>query len=148
MFQFTVGDPRKDSSVLGALNSEPHFNKVKSYVELAKTEGNVLCGGVVTPDGDCSGGYYVAPTIVTDIPDSSRCMTEEIFGPVVCVTGFKGHEEVIQRANSTPYGLSATVWGEKTDELINTANSLRVGTVWINCWLVRGRGDRFMVRIV
>ena len=90
----------------------------------------------MVPEGKCSGGYYIAPTIVTDIPDNSRCMTEEIFGPVVCVTSFKSPEEVIERANSTSYGLSATVWGDKTDELINTANALRVGTVWINCWLV------------
>ncbi|VDL73811.1 unnamed protein product [Nippostrongylus brasiliensis] len=62
---------------------------------------------------------------------------EEIFGPVVCVTAFDSSEEVISRANATPYGLSATVWSENNEELINTAHGLRVGTVWCNTWLTR-----------
>ncbi|KAK5979188.1 2-aminomuconic 6-semialdehyde dehydrogenase, partial [Trichostrongylus colubriformis] len=133
----TVGDPVKDVT-LGAMNSEAHFNKVKSYISLAEKEGGkVHCGGVVNMDGDMKDGYYIAPTVITDVEDSSRCMQEEIFGPAVCVTEFDSTEEVISRANATPYGLSATVWSENSNELINTAHGLRVGTVWCNTWLTR-----------
>ncbi|VDM75693.1 unnamed protein product [Strongylus vulgaris] len=82
-------------------------------------------------------GFFIAPTVVTGLADSSRCMQEEIFGPVVCVTKFTSIEEVTKRANNTCYGLSATVWSENNEELINTAHGLRVGTVWCNTWLVR-----------
>ncbi|KAE9413085.1 hypothetical protein Angca_006247 [Angiostrongylus cantonensis] len=112
--------------------------KVKSYISLAQKEGGtILCGGGVTLNGELKNGYYIAPTIVIDLPDSSRCMQEEIFGPVVCVTVFHSMEEVVSRVNNSPYGLSATVWSENNQELINTANRLRVGTVWCNTWMTR-----------
>ncbi|PAV85566.1 hypothetical protein WR25_12178 isoform B [Diploscapter pachys] len=87
-----VGDPTSAESKLGAMNSEVHFNKVKSYIELAQKEEKVHCGGVVKMDGKCENGYFIAPTIVTDISDESRCMKEEIFGPVVCLSKFKTQE--------------------------------------------------------
>ncbi|PIO73281.1 aldehyde dehydrogenase family protein [Teladorsagia circumcincta] len=126
--KFTVGDPSKEVT-LGAMNSEAHFNKVKSYISLSEKEGGtVQCGGEIKLDGSLKNGYYIAPTVITDLGDSSRCMQEEIFGPVVCVTEFESTEEVVSRANATPYGLSATVWSENNKELINTAHALRVGT--------------------
>uniref|UniRef100_A0A0K0DP64 Aldehyde dehydrogenase family 8 member A1 n=1 Tax=Angiostrongylus cantonensis TaxID=6313 RepID=A0A0K0DP64_ANGCA len=135
--KYTVGDPLTNVT-LGAMNSETHFEKVKSYISLAQKEGGtILCGGGVTLNGELKNGYYIAPTIVIDLPDSSRCMQEEIFGPVVCVTVFHSMEEVVSRVNNSPYGLSATVWSENNQELINTANRLRVGTVWCNTWMTR-----------
>ncbi|KAK6062299.1 aldehyde dehydrogenase family protein [Cooperia oncophora] len=160
--KFTVGDPAKDVT-LGAMNSKAHFDKVKSYISLAEKEGGTVhCGGEVNMDGHLKEGYYIAPTVITDVGDSSRCMQEEIFGPVVCITEFEStevfycvhfgailmeprrgpvmrvtFEEVLSRANATTYGLSATVWSENNKELINTAHGLRVGTVWCNAWLVR-----------
>nr|CDJ88507.1 Aldehyde dehydrogenase domain containing protein [Haemonchus contortus] len=127
--KFSVGDPAKDVT-LGAMNSKAHFEKVKLYISYAEKEGGIVhCGGTVSMDGNLKNGYYIAPTVITGLGDSSRCMQEEIFGPVVCVTPFKSVEEVISRANATPYGLSATVWSENAKELINTAHGLRVGTV-------------------
>ncbi|EPB79977.1 hypothetical protein ANCCEY_00926 [Ancylostoma ceylanicum] len=135
--KYTVGNPTEDVT-LGAMNSEVHFNKVKSYITLAEEEGGTVhCGGVLHMNGELKGGFFIAPTVVTDLPDSSRCMQEEIFGPVVCVTRFESLEEVTARANDTTYGLSATVWSENNEELINTAHRLRVGTVWCNTWLTR-----------
>ncbi|KIH66650.1 aldehyde dehydrogenase 5, family protein [Ancylostoma duodenale] len=135
--KYTVGDPTEEVT-LGAMNSEVHFNKVKSYITLAQEEGGTIhCGGVVHVKGELKDGFFIAPTVVTGLPDSSRCMQEEIFGPVVCVTKFESLEEVTARANDTPYGLSATVWSENNEELINTAHRLRVGTVWCNTWLTR-----------
>ncbi|KAK6760034.1 hypothetical protein RB195_021527 [Necator americanus] len=135
--KFTVGDPSEDVT-LGAINSGEHFNKVKSYITIAhKDGGTVHCGGVVDMNGELRNGFFIAPTVVTGLPDSSRCMQEEIFGPVVCVTKFSSLEEVTSRANNTCYGLSATVWSENNEELINTAHRLRVGTVWCNTWLTR-----------
>ncbi|CAI4228240.1 unnamed protein product [Auanema sp. JU1783] len=134
--KYSVGDP-EENMTLGAMNSKQHFEKVKSYVGIAKEEGKVHCGGPVTVPGKCSEGYYISPTVVTDIGDDSRCMNEEIFGPVVCIIKFNDLEEVVNRSNSSSYGLSATVWSEKMDELIETSNKLRVGTVWCNTWLTR-----------
>uniref|UniRef100_A0A1I7TC44 Aldedh domain-containing protein n=1 Tax=Caenorhabditis tropicalis TaxID=1561998 RepID=A0A1I7TC44_9PELO len=135
--KFTIGDPSTQVQI-GAMNSKVHFEKVKKYIEIAKKEGgNIHCGGVKTVSNGCEDGYFIAPTVITGLPDSSQCMTDEIFGPVVCITPFDTSEEVIERANSTSYGLSATVWSANTDELLNTANELRAGTVWCNTWLAR-----------
>ncbi|CAJ0945348.1 unnamed protein product, partial [Mesorhabditis belari] len=135
--KFTVGDPRGDFT-LGAINSELHYNKVMSYIDLAVKEGGTIhCGGKVNVDGDCHDGYFIAPTIITGLDEKSKCVQDEIFGPVVCVMSFKTKEEVIDRANATPYGLSACVFSALSDELHNTASQLRVGTVWCNTWLTR-----------
>ncbi|CCD66851.1 Aldehyde dehydrogenase domain-containing protein [Caenorhabditis elegans] len=135
--KFTVGDPTTQVQI-GAMNSKVHYEKVKSYIELAKKEGaDILCGGVTTIQNGCENGYFITPTVIVGLHDASKVMTDEIFGPVVCITPFDTAEEVIERANSTPYGLSATVWSSDSDELLNTANELRAGTVWCNTWLAR-----------
>ncbi|KAJ1350090.1 hypothetical protein KIN20_005804, partial [Parelaphostrongylus tenuis] len=111
---------------------------VKSYISIAQQEGGTIqCGGTLALNGELKNGYYIAPTVITGLPDSSRCMQEEIFGLLFCVTEFKSMEEIISRVNESPYGLSATVWSENCQELINTANRLRVGTVWCNTWMTR-----------
>ncbi|KAF1748245.1 hypothetical protein GCK72_024712 [Caenorhabditis remanei] len=135
--KYTVGDPTSQVQI-GAMNSKVHFEKVKKYIDIAKSEGGtILCGGVKEISNGCKDGYFIAPTVIVGLPDSSQVMTDEIFGPVVCITPFDTAEEVIERANSTSYGLSATVWSANTDELLNTANELRAGTVWCNTWLAR-----------
>lgn len=77
------------------------------------------------------------PTIITGLKDNSRCMQEEIFGPVTCVTPFDTEEEVICRANDTQYGLCASVFTSNLARGHRVAHKLKVGTVWTNCWLVR-----------
>ncbi|XP_030643031.1 2-aminomuconic semialdehyde dehydrogenase isoform X3 [Chanos chanos] len=116
-------------------------NQVRSYVALARAEGaQVHCGEGVdvleVPDKNV-GGYYMLPTVISGMKDSSRLMQEEIFGPVTCVTPFDLEEEVITRANGVRYGLAATVWSQDVGRVHRVARRLESGLVWTNCWMVR-----------
>ena len=119
--------------------SEPHMKKVLSYVELAQEEGGtVLTGGhQVHLNGDQKNGYYIAPTIIEGLTFDCRTNQEEIFGPVVTIMPFDREEEVLMMANSTKYGLAATVWTENLTRAHNIAAKLHAGIVWVNCWLLR-----------
>lgn len=134
-----IGDPLDPSTNLGALVSEVHKNKVLGYIALAKEEGGtILYGGKEEkPDGNHQNGYFVQPTVIENLDAYCRTNQEEIFGPVVTLTPFESEEEVIEWANSTPYGLSATLWTESLSKAHNTAAKLNCGIVWINCWLLR-----------
>ncbi|XP_048035039.1 LOW QUALITY PROTEIN: 2-aminomuconic semialdehyde dehydrogenase [Megalobrama amblycephala] len=136
-----TGVPSDPSNDNGALISKEHLQKVKSYVALALTEGaQVHCGeGVdkLTLPQHNAGGYFMMPTVISGVKDSSALMQEEIFGPVTCVTPFDEEEEVISRANGVRYGLSATVWTRDVGRVHRVARKLQAGLVWTNCWLVR-----------
>ena len=123
----------------GAVVSKSHMEKVLSYVELAKEEGGtVLTGGTqVHLEGEYAGGYYIRPTVIEGLSFDCRTNQEEIFGPVVTIMPFDTEEEVVLMANSTEYGLAATVWTENLTRAHRIANELDSGIVWINCWLVR-----------
>ncbi|XP_006885028.1 PREDICTED: aldehyde dehydrogenase family 8 member A1 isoform X2 [Elephantulus edwardii] len=116
-------------------------NQVRSYVEKARAEGaRILCGeGVeklsLPPQNQA--GYFMLPTVITDIRDESSCMKEEIFGPLTCIVPFDSEEEVIKRANSVKYGLAATVWSRDVGRIHRVAKKLQAGLVWTNCWLIR-----------
>ncbi|XP_030643027.1 2-aminomuconic semialdehyde dehydrogenase isoform X3 [Chanos chanos] len=115
-------------------------NQVRSYVALARAEGaQVHCGEGVdvleVPDKNV-GGYYMLPTVISGMKDSSRLMQEEIFGPVTCVTPFDLEEEVITRANGVRYGLAATVWSQDVGRVHRVVKRLESGSVWANCWAV------------
>jgi aminomuconate-semialdehyde/2-hydroxymuconate-6-semialdehyde dehydrogenase len=134
-----VGDPLDEKTKVGALNSEAHMNKVLSYIELAKQEGGrVLCGGTrATLEGRCANGYFVSPTVITGLSHDCRTNQEEIFGPVVTIMPFSNEEEVIEFANSTAYGLSATIWTENLKRAHRVSSKIKSGIVWVNCWLLR-----------
>ena len=134
-----IGDPLDEETGLGAVVSEPHMQKILSYIELAVEEGgNVLAGGKrVELDGRCSGGYFVEPTIIEDLTCGCRTNQEEIFGPVVTIMPFDTEDEVLGYANSVKYGLSATVWTENLSRAHRVAAKLESGIVWVNCWLLR-----------
>jgi len=135
----TIGDPLLDSTLVGAIASKMHFEKVMSYIELAKQEGGtVLCGGyTVKPEGRCSEGWFIAPTVIEGLNFDCRTNQEEIFGPVVTITPFDTEEEVLMFANSTEYGLAATLWTENLTRAHRVAAEIKSGIVWINCWLLR-----------
>ncbi|XP_056588641.1 2-aminomuconic semialdehyde dehydrogenase [Triplophysa dalaica] len=139
--QWKTGAPSDPANNNGALISKEHLEKVKGYVALALAEGaQVHCGeGVdkLTLPQRNAGGYFMLPTVISGVTDSSALMQEEIFGPVTCVTLFDKEEEVISRANGVRYGLSATVWSRDVGRVHRVARKLQAGLVWTNCWLVR-----------
>jgi len=127
-----VGDPFSSVTDLGAMVSKSHMEKVMSYVALAEVEGGkILCGG------DSEGGYYMRPTVIEGLPHDCRTNQEEIFGPVVTIMPFDTEEEVLKYANSTDYGLSATLWTKDITKANRIAESIQAGIVWVNCWLLR-----------
>jgi aminomuconate-semialdehyde/2-hydroxymuconate-6-semialdehyde dehydrogenase len=135
----TVGDPLDDSNHLGALVSEAHMKKVLGYIELARQEGgSVLTGGKqVMLHGRCAKGYFVEPTVIVGLNQQCRTNQEEIFGPVVTIMPFDNEADAVAFANSTAYGLAATVWTENVKRAHRVAAHLKSGIVWINCWLLR-----------
>lgn len=135
----TVGPPNEDSSKIGALVSEPHLNKVMSYIKLAEEEGGtVLTGGErVQLEGEYAEGYYLRPTVIEGLEYTCRTNQEEIFGPVVTLTPFDSEEEVLTMANSTTYGLAATIWTSNLKRAHRVASRVESGIIWVNCWLVR-----------
>nr|XP_003223357.1 PREDICTED: aldehyde dehydrogenase family 8 member A1 [Anolis carolinensis] len=139
--KWRVGSPADSTVDMGALISKEHLAKVKSYVKKAQAEGaKILCGEgidtLVLPTKN-QNGYFLLPTIITEIGDDSCCMQDEIFGPVTCVTPFDTEDEVIQRANGVQYGLAATVWSSNVGRVHRVAKRLQSGLVWTNCWLIR-----------
>ena len=135
--KLTIGNPL-DENRIGAIVSKPHFEKVLTYIELAKEEGGVILTGgkSVQPEG-FENGWYIAPTIIENLPFDCRCNTEEIFGPVISITPFDTEEEVLMMANATEYGLAATIWTTNLNTAHQMANKLQMGIVWVNCWLLR-----------
>ena len=134
-----VSYPSDPQAKLGAVVSEPHMEKILSYIELAKEEGGtILTGGVKEQlEGDYEKGYFLRPTVIEGLAFDCRTNQEEIFGPVVTLTPFDTEEEVLAMANSTQYGLSATIWTENLTRAHRMADEIQAGIVWVNCWLVR-----------
>lgn len=137
--EMTIGDPLEESTTLGAIVSEPHMEKILSYIDLARTEGGtILCGGErVRLSGRCANGYFIEPTVIEGLSHDCRTNQEEIFGPVVSLQPFDTEDEVLGYANSVRYGLSATVWTENLSRAHRVAAALESGIVWVNCWLLR-----------
>lgn len=137
--QLRVGDPLLEDSKIGAIVSKQHFDKIMYHISLAMNEGgNILCGGkAVNVPGRCSEGWFIAPTVIENLPSSCRTNQEEIFGPVVTLIPFETEDEAIEIANGTEYGLASILWTENLTRAHNMAALLRSGIVWINCWMLR-----------
>ncbi len=134
--ELKVGDPFAPSSKVGALVSEEHYERVNSYIELAKEEGGEILTGGKRPEG-IEKGYYLEPTIIVGLDRSCRVVKEEIFGPVVTVIPFDSEEEVLEQANDTHYGLSATIWTNDLRRAHRVAGQIEAGIVWVNTWFLR-----------
>lgn len=137
--QLTVGDPKKESSNLGAVVSKAHMNKILGKIEEGKKlGGKILTGGNrVILEGNLKNGYYIEPTVIESLPFDCSINQEEIFGPVVSLIPFESEEEVIEMANSTKYGLSASIFTENISKGHRVAANIDAGVVWINTWLLR-----------
>lgn len=134
-----VGDPMDKNTWIGAIVSQQHKEKILSYIQLALEEGGrILCGGAeVNPGGKNDKGYFIAPTVIEGLPFNCRTNQEEIFGPVVTIMPFETEDEVLEYANSTPYGLAATLWTQNLSRAHSVSARLQSGIVWVNCWLLR-----------
>jgi aminobutyraldehyde dehydrogenase len=129
-----VGEPAAGEGVeIGPLVSQAHFDRVTGYLERAEAQGIRAAIGGGALDGD---GYFVAPTVLIDVPDGAECAREEIFGPVVTVETFTDEDEALTRANDTPFGLAASVWTTDAQRSHDVASRLDFGTVWVNAHLV------------
>ena len=137
--ELTVGDPLLETSNQGAIVSKVHFDKILNCIKIAKEEGgNILCGGhSLSPEGRCSNGYFIAPTIIEGLGPDCKTNTEEIFGPVVTLQPFNNLEEALHLANANQYGLACTVWTQDITTANKVASKIETGIVWINCWLLR-----------
>jgi aminomuconate-semialdehyde/2-hydroxymuconate-6-semialdehyde dehydrogenase len=135
----TVGDPLEEETALGAMVSEAHMTKVLGYIELAQAEGGqIISGGKrVKLTGRCADGFFIEPTVITGLTANCRTNQEEIFGPVVTIQPFTTEEEVIELANGTTYGLSATIWTENLKKAHRVSAAVKSGIIWVNCWLFR-----------
>jgi len=133
-----VGNPLDTDTNTGAIVSKPHFNKIISYINLAKEEGGIILSGgkAIQPKG-FEGGWYIEPTIIEGLSHTCRTNQEEIFGPVVSLIPFETEAEVLKMANDSDYGLSATLWTENLSRAHRMANAIEAGIVWINTWLLR-----------
>jgi len=130
-----VGDSLDPLTDLGPLVSRRQFDKVAGYLDAGRTEGAELrCGGRRL-DGALADGYYVPPTVFTAARDEMSIVREEIFGPVLSVLPFTDEQEVIARANDTPFGLASGLWTRDLGRIQRVSRALAAGTVWVNCYL-------------
>jgi aminomuconate-semialdehyde/2-hydroxymuconate-6-semialdehyde dehydrogenase len=134
-----VGWPLEKATDLGPLISSQHREKVLSYYRMAREEGatEVTGGGVPEFHNSLDKGFYVEPTIYTGLPQSSRCVREEIFGPVCHIASFDEEEEAVNMANDTNYGLAASIWTTNLARGHRVAEQMNVGITWVNCWFLR-----------
>ncbi len=126
-----VGDPLDKNTDVGAINSKEQLQKVESYIHLGEEEGaEKFQGTCPLPER----GYFVSPTVFTGLSQSSRLVQEEIFGPVLTVQTFRTEAEALQKANNTPFGLSAGVWTDKGAKIFSMTTQLQAGVVWANTY--------------
>jgi aldehyde dehydrogenase (NAD+) len=124
-----VGDPLDKNTDVGAINSRMQLEKIEELVQAGKDEGAEI---YQPPCRLPEKGYWFVPTVFTNVAQSYRIAQEEIFGPVLSVLTFRTPEEAVEKANNTPYGLSAGVWTEKGSRILWMAQRLRAGVVWAN----------------
>ena len=129
----TIGDPMAPETDVGSLISGEHLEKVLGYIELGQSEGaRLVTGGQRLTEGSLADGFFMQPTVFADCKDDMRITQEEIFGPVMCTLRFEDEDEVIRRANDTPFGLAAGVFTRDLARAHRVVAQLDAGTCWIN----------------
>ncbi|MBK6893292.1 MAG: aldehyde dehydrogenase family protein [Flavobacteriales bacterium] len=129
MKSLVVGDPLDKNTDIGAINSKAQLGTINKYIKIGQEEGSDM----YQPTCDLPGkGFWCRPTLFTNVAQSARISQEEIFGPVLAVQTFRTMDEVLQKANNTPYGLSAGVWTDKGSKIFNMTTKLRAGVIWAN----------------
>ncbi len=129
MKSLVVGDPLDKNTDIGAINSKEQLGTINKYLKIGQQEGSDM----YQPTCDLpSKGFWCPPTLFTNVAQSARIAQEEIFGPVLAIQTFRTMDEVLQKANNTPYGLSAGVWTDKGSKIFNMTTKLRAGVIWAN----------------
>lgn len=131
MESLIVGDPLDKNTDIGAINSKQQLEVINQYLKIGQQEGAEMY------QSSCSipkKGFFCRPTIFTNVAQSNRISSEEIFGPVLAIQTFRTDDEVIEKANNTPFGLSAGVWTDKGSKIFNLTTKLRAGVVWANTY--------------
>jgi len=126
-----VGDPMDKNTDIGAINSKEQMDNIHKYLKIGEKEGLDMY------QAECSlpnKGFFIRPTLFTNVAQSSRLAQEEIFGPVLTIQTFRTDDEVIEKANNTPFGLSAGVWTDKGSKIFNLTTKLRAGVIWANTY--------------
>ncbi len=131
MASLIVGDPLDKNTDIGAINSKSQLQTIENYIRIGVNEGAEMF------QTDCSlpnKGFWCRPTLFLNASQSHRIVQEEIFGPVLSIISFRTIDEVISKANNTPYGLSAGVWTDKGSKIFNLTSKMRAGVVWANTY--------------
>ena len=132
-----MGDPLDTDTQVGPITTQAQYDKVLSYIEVAKQEGaKCVLGGRAAERPECGDGWFIEPTVFVDVEADTRIAQEEVFGPVLAIIPFDDLEQAVEIANSTIYGLAAGVWTADIGRCLEMAHRLQSGTVWINCYRV------------
>jgi (Z)-2-((N-methylformamido)methylene)-5-hydroxybutyrolactone dehydrogenase len=130
-----LGDPLDPATDMGTVANEPQFRRILSFIDRARTQGARLVSGGGTARGpglEC--GFFVEPTIFTDVRNDMEIAQEEVFGPVLAVIPFDDEEAAVRIANGTRYGLAAGVWTESLSRALRMTRALQAGQVWVNTY--------------
>ena len=131
--QLKVGDPLDKTTHIGPLISPERIKLMESFVESAKQDGGkIFCGGHRLTEGSLARGNFFAPTVIVDLPHTSRCVQEEIFGPIAVLSKWSTDDDVLAKANDSIYGLAALVWTQNVTRAQKFARALKAGTVAVN----------------
>ena len=129
MDHLILGDPLDKNTDIGAINSKAQLKRIKMYLDIGKKDGGEI---YQSKHSIPKKGYWCAPTLFTDISQSHRIVQEEIFGPVLAIQTFRTIDEVIAKANNSPYGLSGGVWTDKGSKIFQVSKKIRAGVIWAN----------------
>ena len=129
MENLILGDPLDKNTDIGAINSKTQLEKINMYLDIGVDEGGTIYQSTCTIPKK---GYWCAPTLFSDMSQSHRLVQEEIFGPVLVIQTFRTIDEVIAKANNTPYGLSGGVWTDKGSKIFKISKDIRAGVIWGN----------------
>jgi betaine-aldehyde dehydrogenase len=131
--RYRPGIPADPKTTMGALINRQQYERALSYIEIGKAEGATLVYGGKTPDDPAlAGGYFIEPTIFTDVTSDMRIASEEIFGPVLSVLKWSDEQDLIRRINSVEYGLTCSIWTDHLQTAHRVARAVEAGFVWVN----------------
>ena len=130
-----MGDPMSAETQVGPITTKPQYDKVLSYIDIAKNDGaNLVLGGTPATRAECGDGWFIEPTVFTGVTNDMRIAQEEVFGPVLSVIKFKDEEEAINIANDIRFGLGSGVWTSDIGRAIRMSEKIQAGTVWVNTY--------------